>query len=297
MKIEEAGIEPNTALGCIVLRVNRHDESNGSLTGDIPTIAPTGTSLGRRSRAAPHTLGTLSTDTKHTNKVSSHEKAWGDAARGSSPLHKGYSPESTYIAEAILHSELELGRSTGTGPPYPSSGITLATWWPQRSTGIPTDDTQHSDACTTWVSDHLGVYHAMDHDVIENPMSPPRVEPVEPIVNLQLVQDDIHPLEKENNYMTHGEFDQLKESCLFPAGVRMRLLEASDTIMPAHPSKMAFYKASFSAAMLRKVDLKKIASSAQAKTTNLKVTTKVTPPPTKGKVQTEDRPAKNTRAT
>ena len=86
----------------------------------------------------------------------------------------------------------------------------------------------------------------MDHDVIENPMSPPRVEPVKPVVNLQLVQDDIHPSKKENNYMTHGEFDQLKESYLFPAGVRMRLLEASETIMPAHSSKMAFYKAAFS---------------------------------------------------
>ncbi|GFS29286.1 hypothetical protein Acr_00g0006070 [Actinidia rufa] len=80
----------------------------------------------------------------------------GDAARGSSPLYKGYSPEPTYIAEAILHSELELGRSTGTAPPYPSSRITLATWRLRqqsrrssgdtpRSTEIPTDDMQHSD--------------------------------------------------------------------------------------------------------------------------------------------------------
>ncbi|GFS42836.1 pleckstrin homology (PH) domain-containing protein [Actinidia rufa] len=101
-------------------------------------------------------------DTKHANKVSSHEKAQRDAARGSSPLYKSYSPEPTYIAEAILHSELELGRSTGTDPPYPSSGITLVAWRPrqqsrrssgdtQRSMGIPTDDTQHSDACTTWL--------------------------------------------------------------------------------------------------------------------------------------------------
>ncbi|GFZ08578.1 hypothetical protein Acr_20g0003860 [Actinidia rufa] len=60
-KIEEAGIEPNAALGCIVSRANRHDESNGSLTGGIPTIVPTGTSLGRRSRVAPRTLGTLNT--------------------------------------------------------------------------------------------------------------------------------------------------------------------------------------------------------------------------------------------
>ncbi|GFZ09192.1 hypothetical protein Acr_20g0010000 [Actinidia rufa] len=69
--------------------------------------------------------------------------------------------------EAILHSELELGRSTRMAPPYPSSGITLATWRPrqqssrssgdtQRSTGIPTDDTQHSDACTTWPSNPRG---------------------------------------------------------------------------------------------------------------------------------------------
>ncbi|GFZ13324.1 hypothetical protein Acr_23g0017090 [Actinidia rufa] len=75
--------------------------------------------------------------------------------------------ELIYVRSKVLrgnttHSELELGRSTGMAPPYPSSGITLATWQPrqqsrrssgdtQRSTGIPTDDTQHSDACTTWL--------------------------------------------------------------------------------------------------------------------------------------------------
>ncbi|GFS30539.1 hypothetical protein Acr_00g0012510 [Actinidia rufa] len=86
----------------------------------------------------------------------------GCSQRVFTPIYKGHSPEPTYIAEAILHSEFKLGRSTGTAPPYLSSGITLATWRShqqsrrssgdtQRSTGIPTDDTQHSDACTTWL--------------------------------------------------------------------------------------------------------------------------------------------------
>ncbi|GFZ21896.1 hypothetical protein Acr_29g0010580 [Actinidia rufa] len=52
-KIEEAGIEPNAALGCIISPANRHDESNGSLTDGIPTTTSMGTNLGWRSRASP----------------------------------------------------------------------------------------------------------------------------------------------------------------------------------------------------------------------------------------------------
>ncbi|GFZ09869.1 hypothetical protein Acr_21g0004680 [Actinidia rufa] len=61
-KVEEAGTEPNVALGRIVSRANRHDKSNGSLTDGIHTTAPKETNLGRRSRAAPRTSGTPSTE-------------------------------------------------------------------------------------------------------------------------------------------------------------------------------------------------------------------------------------------
>ncbi|GFZ19785.1 hypothetical protein Acr_28g0004900 [Actinidia rufa] len=44
-KFEEAGTEPNAALGRIISRANRHDKSNGSLTDVIHTAAPKGTNL------------------------------------------------------------------------------------------------------------------------------------------------------------------------------------------------------------------------------------------------------------
>ena len=54
----------------------------------------------------------------------------------------------------------------------------------------------------SWVLDHLGVYHTMNPDVTENPVSPPRVESAEPTLDPQLVQDEIPLPEKENNIMT-----------------------------------------------------------------------------------------------
>ncbi|GFZ21760.1 hypothetical protein Acr_29g0009220 [Actinidia rufa] len=72
-KVEEAGIEPNAALGRIVSRANHRDESDGSLTGGIPTTAPTGTNLRRRSRAAPRTTRMLGTRTSGL-KLKSRER-------------------------------------------------------------------------------------------------------------------------------------------------------------------------------------------------------------------------------
>ena len=63
--------------------------------------------------------------------------------------------------------------------------------------------TEVENSLTSWFSDHLGFYHIMDPDVIENLVLPPRVDP-------QLVQDDRLMLEKKNNTMTQGELDQLK---------------------------------------------------------------------------------------
>ena len=65
----------------------------------------------------------------------------------------------------------------------------------------------------------------------------------------QSIEDARSPLEKETNIMTQQELNDLAESCLFPAGVQMRLLEAGKTIMSTRPGEVAFYEVAFSAGL------------------------------------------------
>ena len=62
--------------------------------------------------------------------------------------------------------------------------------------------TDIEDSLPSWVSDHCGVYHAMDPDVREDLVSLPMEEIVEPRDDPQLVEDVRSPLEKETNVMT-----------------------------------------------------------------------------------------------
>ncbi|GFS32497.1 dihydrolipoamide dehydrogenase [Actinidia rufa] len=92
-KIEEAGIEPNAALGCIISLANRHDESNGSLTDGIP-----------------------------------YDSTYGNKPRAEKPSCSPYVRNAQYAAPTVT----------------PQRGL-----HPEIG-GKPDDDTQHSDACTTW---------------------------------------------------------------------------------------------------------------------------------------------------
>ncbi|GFS37956.1 hypothetical protein Acr_00g0054870 [Actinidia rufa] len=99
----------------------------------------------------------------------------------------------------------------------------------------------------SWISDHLGVYHAMDPYVKEDLAStsvrsnPPQEGTTQPIDDPQPIRDEIPLLKKKTNIMTQEELGHSRESCLFPTGIQMRLPAVGETIALAFSSKVAFY--------------------------------------------------------
>ena len=57
------------------------------------------------------------------------------------------------------------------------------------------------------------------------------------------------PLDKEVNIMTQDDLDYLKESCLIPSSIQIRLPKAGETIESARPGEVAFYEAAFHAGL------------------------------------------------
>ncbi|GFZ05434.1 hypothetical protein Acr_17g0010060 [Actinidia rufa] len=94
----------------------------------------------------------------------------------------------------------------------------------------------------SWISDHLGEWSYMTAEVIQYPSSP-REHPSDNEES-PLVEDEGSPLvdiqpppERKTNTITHGELDRLKESCSFPSGIQIRLLEEDETIASIHPGE------------------------------------------------------------
>jgi len=79
MEVEEAGIEPNAALGHIASRANRHDGPNRSPTGvilriEIPEIRMTSSLDLGKSRPSSHELGGYCKGIKYIEEISSQKK-------------------------------------------------------------------------------------------------------------------------------------------------------------------------------------------------------------------------------
>ena len=53
------------------------------------------------------------------------------------------------------------------------------------------------------------------------------------------------PLERETNTVAQGELDHLRESFLFPAGIKIRLPAVDETIVFTHLGEVAFYEVTF----------------------------------------------------
>ena len=89
----------------------------------------------------------------------------------------------------------------------------------------------------SWISEHLGKKSYMTIKVTQLPSSP-RKESSDSDGSSSI--DTRPPPEKETNTMTQGEQDHLRESCSFPAGIQIRLLEVDETIMSTRLSEVAF---------------------------------------------------------
>ncbi|GFZ00893.1 hypothetical protein Acr_14g0005280 [Actinidia rufa] len=57
--------------------------------------------------------------------------------------------------------------------------------------------------------------------------------------------DHLPPIEREINIMTQDKIDCLRESCYISLGIKIRLLEANETIVSTRSGELAFYEAAF----------------------------------------------------